>query len=176
MHIDYRNEFPDQQSLDIRFAILADQVAAIIAQLAELGMQFTQRKAGIDEAELRPELETAHGRPQPKHGYVKVAERLYAERLKRSRHIDTKLLGEPAWNILLDLYIANGKGQALSVTSVTIGSGVPSTTALRWITVLETEGLITRHPDLNDGRRYLLTLARKGVEIMDKYFQEITRA
>jgi hypothetical protein len=50
------------------------------------------------------------------------------------------LFGEPAWDILLDLFIAHCRGDDLQVSSVCIEASVPSTTILRWIARLESEG------------------------------------
>jgi DNA-binding MarR family transcriptional regulator len=69
------------------------------------------------------------------------------------------LFGEPAWDILLDLFIAREKGQLVSISSACIAADVPSTTALRWLSVLEQRGLVERLGDPADRRRFHLRLA-----------------
>ncbi|QIK78860.1 hypothetical protein G7077_08090 [Sphingomonas piscis] len=73
--------------------------------------------------------------------------------------------------MLLELYSAHLGQRRLSVSSLCGGSGVPPTTALRWITTLEKQRLIARRNDPMDGRRVFVELSFSGVEAMDAYFQ-----
>lgn len=77
----------------------------------------------------------------------------------RSRHLPDLSLGEPAWDILLDLSVAQYWRRETSVTSLCIAADVPSTTALRWINSMTKEGLIVRRPCHRDGRRSFLAIA-----------------
>jgi hypothetical protein len=87
------------------------------------------------------------------------AKRDYRNRRKREAIFKKPdLFGEPAWDMLVDLFIASEEGTLISVPSLCIASGVPSTTALRWIVILEQEKLIMRTPDPNDQRRVFLSL------------------
>ncbi len=76
------------------------------------------------------------------------------------------LFGEPAWDILLDVYIAQKSRREIQVSSVCIEAGVPSTTILRWLTRLELEGLIYRASDTVDGRRRYVRLTPSGEALM----------
>lgn len=74
-----------------------------------------------------------------------IARKLFADRRRRSEIAGTNdLFGEPAWDILLGLFIAGCEGRRLSVTAVCSGAGAPESTALRWITILEKRGMIVR--------------------------------
>lgn len=68
------------------------------------------------------------------------------------------LFADPAWDILLDLYLAEMTGRRVSISSAAIASAVPPTTALRWIKLLVDLGLIIRVPDPHDRRRIDLVL------------------
>lgn len=104
---------------------------------------------------------------------LEVAQRLYENRRKRGAIIGKyDLFGEPAWDILLDLYIAYARGLKVSVSSACIGSAVPSTTALRWLGVLQEAGLIVRENDSNDHRRMLVRLSNEAIERMERFFRE----
>src|SRR6478752_9623819 len=46
------------------------------------------------------------------------AESEYKSRRQRAKFIDADLLGEPAWDMLLDLFVQNARRQRVSVTSV----------------------------------------------------------
>ncbi len=104
---------------------------------------------------------------------LKAAKLTYNLRRSRSKLFkDDSLFGEPAWDILLDLFIADLKGVKLSITDACIGSAVPNTTALRWITILQQAELLTREGDPRDARRAYLTLTERGYTLMQSYFEQ----
>lgn len=84
-------------------------------------------------------------------------------RRERAKTIPAELLGEPAWEMLLDLFCQFSGGAAVSLKSLTIASGASATTALRIIDKLEAEGLIQRRSCPTDGRVTLVELTKKGV-------------
>ncbi|MEQ5786722.1 winged helix-turn-helix transcriptional regulator [Erythrobacter sp. NFXS35] len=95
----------------------------------------------------------------------------YSLRRKRAAIFgNPELFGEPAWDILLDLFIAHGEDKPVSVSSACIGSAAPATTGLRWLGVLAEEGLIVRENDAQDNRRVLVRLTRAGVTAMERFF------
>ena len=77
-------------------------------------------------------------------------------RQQRGRFFNSNLFADPAWDMLLELYGASLTERRLTVSRLAERSGVPSTTALRWIATLETEGLIDRQNDRFDRRRRFL--------------------
>lgn len=102
------------------------------------------------------------------------ARRLYSERRRREKHFGGGggLFGEPAWDILLDLFIAYEDGKPQSTSTTCIGACVPQTTGLRWIALLEREGLVHSWPDQRDGRYRMLSLTPVGVEKMVRYLKD----
>jgi DNA-binding MarR family transcriptional regulator len=68
------------------------------------------------------------------------------------------MFGDPAWDILLDLYVARVRGKPISISSACIAAGTSSTTGLRWLRRLERSGAIVRKPDPADARRSFLEL------------------
>ena len=91
-----------------------------------------------------------------------LAKREYAHRSQRQMLLDVDLLGEPAWDMLLDLFIADFEHRKVSVTSACIASRVPTSTALRWVRMLEQRGLFERVDDAADGRRSWIRLSATG--------------
>lgn len=102
---------------------------------------------------------------------AKFASIEYRERMRRREHVDADLLGEPAWDLLLDLFIARCSGLRISVTSACIAAQVPATTGLRWLTVLEERNLVLRAEDRHDKRRTWIYLTDKGFDQMVSYLR-----
>lgn len=84
-------------------------------------------------------------------------------RRQRDKMFGGNMFGEPAWDILLELFASERTGRKLSVSGACYASGVPLTTALRWIARLESQGWIRRVGDCSDKRRSWLVLT-EGTE------------
>lgn len=148
------------------FHPLADELMAIAARLREAA------EGGVGS---EPAGAGAMGRPsRPARSRLALARKAYALRRKRASLFgNPDLFGEPAWDILLDLYIAAGEGKPVSVSSACIGSAAPATTGLRWLGVLADEGLVVRENDAEDHRRVLVRLTHSGQAAMDRFFDAI---
>lgn len=106
-------------------------------------------------------------------GLLDLAKREYIQRGKRKNYFNDKFFGEPAWDIILDLFVTQGAGYRVSVTAACIASQVPPTTALRWLTILEDEGIIRRKPDASDRRRDWLELTDFGMARLRAYLRSL---
>ena len=93
---------------------------------------------------------------------VEVAKRLYTVRKIRDDLLGASLFSEPAWDILLDLFISEHENRQLSVSAVCIGARAPSATALRYLTMLQDADLVERTRDERDGRRSHVRLTTHG--------------
>jgi DNA-binding MarR family transcriptional regulator len=100
------------------------------------------------------------------------------EALEHARHLlalyraRAKLFGEdlfvdPAWMMMLDLFVAYRTGRVVSVSSLCLASSAPPTTALRWINMMVERKIICRTPDANDLRRHNVTLSEQTREWME---------
>ena len=106
--------------------------------------------------------------------HLALARKAYALRRKRAAIFgNPDLFGEPAWDILLDLFVAQGEGKPVSVSSACIGSASPATTGLRWLGVLADEGLVVRENDPEDHRRVLVRLTPAGSAAMERFFEAV---
>lgn len=103
----------------------------------------------------------------------RLAESLYKRRVSRGRFFDKNMFGEPAWDMLLALYIAEMSRIENSVTQIASYTNGPATTALRWIDYLETRQLIVRTCHATDRRRQLVKLTDKARSQMDAYFRAV---
>ena len=98
---------------------------------------------------------------------------IYKSRQRRSRHLPSELFGEPAWDILLDLFAARLQKKRISVTSACTASGVPLTTALRWLRVLEDSRMIERYDSETDQRVTWVKLTASASNSMFNFFKDI---
>ncbi|MCY1669741.1 MarR family transcriptional regulator [Novosphingobium sp. SL115] len=105
----------------------------------------------------------------------RLVRKIVRQRQKRARFFEGELFADPAWDMLLDLTAARAEHKRVSVTSLCIASGVPPTTALRWIGQMSDAGLFCRAEDETDRRRAFITLSDKAADGMAQYFAEIGR-
>lgn len=103
----------------------------------------------------------------------RLVRRILRQRQLRARFFDGDLFGDPAWDMLLDLTAARVEHTRVSVTSLCIASGVPPTTALRWIGQMTDAGLLQRVDDETDRRRAFIVLTDKAADAMARYFAEL---
>lgn len=83
---------------------------------------------------------------------LKLAKRIKTLRFIRSEFLKGDGLGEPSWDMLLALYIAHGEGYRLTISNLCVESGVPPTTALRWVDRLVESGQAIKSPHPTDAR------------------------
>jgi hypothetical protein len=97
------------------------------------------------------------------------AEALYGGRRIRNRLFPEGLFGEPAWDILLQLFLADQKGVVVTTAAVQKGANVSPESAARWIALLEEANLVTRSvPTEDDVVTARLTV--DGLERMTRFF------
>ena len=111
--------------------------------------------------------------PRPPLPDPRLVRRIIAQRQLRARFFDPELFADPAWDILLDLTAARAEHARVSVTSLCIASGVPPTTALRWIGQMTEAGLLERVEDESDRRRAFIALTDAAADAMARYFAEL---
>lgn len=97
----------------------------------------------------------------------------YRSRQRRCRHLPDELFGEPAWDMLVDLFIAALQRRQISVSSACLASGVPSTTALRWLGQLERMSLVAREASKHDLRVVLVKLTDQCFQTMVAYYSDL---
>ena len=94
-----------------------------------------------------------------------------AARTRRFAFFDADMFADPAWDMLLELYGLHLEQISVSISGLCDSLFVPATTALRWMTRLEKDGLVFRRDDPNDARRSWVTLSPLGIEKMGRYFE-----
>ena len=102
---------------------------------------------------------------------VARAQKLLAGRKARTTFFSHMLFGEPAWDVLLYLYIAD---KCVCTAELPAKLGKPHSIIRRWIAVLEHEGLVGRstHPDLPF--TIALDLTEEGYRLMNEYLDGLS--
>ena len=105
-----------------------------------------------------------------------VARAVYQSRKKRAEHFGAALFSEPAWDMLLVLFLYEDRGDKMSVTRLAEFSEAPLTTAIRWLDYLESQRLIERSQCSADRRKFYVSLSDKGRSLLLTYFESLIDA
>ena len=139
-----------------------------IARLLRLLLQSNAGQAYVEAvAQQRGTTKTCLSPP----ALVAKARAVFQERKRREEFLSRAMLGEPAWDMLLGLYI--DPDQRMSVGRLVTMVAVPQTTALRWIDYLEKERLIMKRDDPDDRRFVNIELLDRGRKALDAYFDSL---
>lgn len=163
---------------------LTEQVNTIAQRLERIDRRGGARPAGFGSVfEFDEEYQGAGGQGErlvraarPPLPDPRLVRRIIQQRQLRARFFDGDLFADPAWDMLLDLTAARAEHQRVSVTSLCIASGVPPTTALRWIGQMSEAGLLERIEDETDRRRAFIQLTDKAADAMARYFAELDKS
>lgn len=107
---------------------------------------------------------------------AKTVRHVLRARRRRDEILGPELFGEPAWDILLEVYFSELTYQKMSISDACMASAVPQTTALRWVSTLYKQGWLARRDDPLDGRRVWLSLTPRALQAMDSYVEALQRA
>lgn len=155
---------------------LSEQVGQIAGRMERLAPLHRHPAAGAQGGAigLAPESRAAGQRMvRPALPDARLVRAIIRHRAARSRFLGGDLFADPAWDMLLDLCASRVEHKRVSVTSLCIASGVPPTTALRWIGQLVDAGLFRRVCDDTDRRRAFIELTDRATEAMAGYFSEL---
>lgn len=128
-------------------------------KIEQLGMIIDELRANGASPELAEKAGNAAD-------LLNLAQSIYRLRRIRERTFDLRLFADPAWDILLDLFIAAERGKKVSISSACIGAAVPATTALRSLSALAKHGLVSRDNSGSDYRVSWVALSPSGYEKM----------
>lgn len=143
---------------------VAHLLSSVSALSARMGTSFSEALRHLialaQESGARTEIRAPRDRRE-------FARHLLRVRQQRNAILGADSFRDPAWDMMLDLYVQDGSSAGTMVSALCIASGVPQTTALRYIYRLEQLGLVqtTDHP--TDQRRTMVSLtddARPRIE------------
>ncbi|GAA4021963.1 hypothetical protein GCM10022280_23210 [Sphingomonas swuensis] len=102
-----------------------------------------------------------------------LARAVYQSRKRRIEHFGQSLFSEPAWDMLLVLFIYGDRGDQVSVTKLAEFSNSPLTTSIRWLDYLESQKLVVRTQSSHDRRKNYVELSEKGRRLLTEYFRSL---
>jgi hypothetical protein len=116
------------------FPIRAERVDAIDLQMRKL-IEDAERAVAMHHADL-----------------TDFARQILAGRKQRERFFDPVLFSNPAWDLLLHLYVATAEGGGMSVPDYCANSSTPTGVVLRWLDYFRQEDMVgdTTDPERTD--------------------------
>lgn len=82
----------------------------------------------------------------------------------RGRMFPKGYFADVAWDVMVDLFVAGNERRKLSIADLVVRNKVPLSTLLRYLAVMEEDGLIYRIPDHHDKRRVFIKLTPAAEE------------
>jgi len=152
---------------------IAGLVKDLTTQLSAIAMEFgtrADRLAGGDE--MGSETENGAASLDPR----ELAKQLLAQRMARFDHFPAELFHEPAWDMLLALYVAYEERRTMNVKTLVGSAHAPVTTSQRWIDHLHKLKLIDRVIDPVDRRRMEISLSDQGHIAVTAYLRRLGAA
>ncbi|MEN9933142.1 MAG: hypothetical protein RIS17_1715, partial [Pseudomonadota bacterium] len=133
-----------------------------------------RRLASLLQKDAGSDVDGAHSqRRADKDLDAVLVKKLIRAEYSRARVIGGKILGDLAWNILLDLLLASLEGRHVAVSSACIVAGVATTTALRLVNRMVEDQVLVRIPDENDGRRHFLAIEPTVEQALKAYILDL---
>ena len=90
---------------------------------------------------------------------VRCARQLLGLRRLREEMLGGNLFADPAWDLLLHLYVESAAGKQVAISGLCSAAKVRPTTGLRWINLLVDAGLLEKSDDPEDARRVFVGFA-----------------
>jgi DNA-binding MarR family transcriptional regulator len=125
------------------------------------------------EGDPRPEAGRVieFGTPAIPDHFLVYAKRIKTSRIRRQTFFHSSLFGEPAWDILLALYIAQAESRRLKVSDIYNESGVPPTTTLRWLDRLYELQMARKRKHRIDQRISFVEIHPDTIRKLNAYFE-----
>ncbi len=101
------------------------------------------------------------------------AREMMAQRRLRRHYLPAELFHEPAWDMLVALFVSHRDDQPMNIKSLVAMADAPVTTSQRWIEHLHKLKLIDRVIDPTDRRRVEVSLSHGGYEAVKAYLQAV---
>lgn len=95
-----------------------------------------------------------------------------AVRHAREDFFPKAMFGEPAWDILLSLFVQGPQARVVG-SDVAKLTNTPVSTAARWVDYLEKKSLVVREKDRRDRRVSTVSLSDEARRLLEQYFENV---
>lgn len=147
---------------------IAGLVKDLTTQLSAIAVEFGSRADRLThEPDAGLPMGTAALDPR------ELAKQLLAQRMARFDHFPAELFHEPAWDMLLALFVAHEERRTMNVKTLVASAHAPVTTSQRWIDHLHKLKLIDRVIDPVDRRRMEISLSDAGYTAVTAYLRRL---
>jgi len=147
---------------------IAVLVKDLTTQLSAIAIEFGTRADRLATEDEAPD-EAGPGQLDPR----ELAKQLLAQRMARFDHFPAELFHEPAWDMLLALFVAHEERRTMNVKTLVASAHAPVTTSQRWIDHLHKLKLIDRVIDPIDRRRMEISLSDHGFVAVTAYLRRL---
>ena len=141
-------------SSEPRHAERIDQIALVARRL----MEDAERGAATHDADL-----------------AGFARRILAGRRERDRYFDPMVFSNPAWDMLLAMYVASAEGRVQSVLDCCAAAPVAQKVALRWLAYLKHEDMVIETRDSAQPRQTHIQLSDLMRRTISAYLGSLIR-
>jgi hypothetical protein len=141
--------------------------ARLLRLLAGAATEQTRRAAPDQRLSIRPVDE------QEGEELLRRAKHILNSRLLRSRYFNPAIFGEPAWDVLLVLFITDHSGGRQTLGKLADWIRTPPTSVLRWVSYLEKEKFLERRSHPTDRRTTFVQLLDRGRDAMVAYLRSV---
>lgn len=145
----------------------------IDAGLQSLNIPAVQRSEILADIRAKADGRATDGSPVSIN--VALARTIQRVRLIGNRLMGARVMSDPKFEMLLELFIAHHEGRPRTVGDLCVSADAPQTTSLRHIERLEQDGFLQRHPDMRDRRRSLVEPTDQAIAGMSAYLNELRR-
>jgi DNA-binding MarR family transcriptional regulator len=168
MYQDRTDSSPDEPASVTLTGKDLEDAERLLSLLAQVRRRLAAREELLDPSTQRA---SANSAAPERADLLACARRVFRARRRREKFFGKAMFGEPAWDMLLALYVNDAESRQ-NIGQLNRYSGSPLTTSLRWLDYLEKQKLIERESHPTDRRSVFVRITDKGREAMDSYFSE----
>jgi hypothetical protein len=106
---------------------------------------------------------------------IGFARQILAGRQQRDRYFDPVLFSNPAWDILLNLYVAAADDRAMSALDSCGASAMPESVVLRWLSYLKQDEMVIESANPRHPRQTLLRLSEQARLTIRSYLGSLVK-
>ena len=100
---------------------------------------------------------------------IRAAQCILQRRQRRNDLFNRDIFGEPAWDMLLTLFVRDSSGASSTAVQLVTAAETAPSTGVRWLGYLEKEGLVTRRRHPLDHQTEFVELTDRARDSLERY-------